>query len=214
MKYKAILIATICITFILSTNAQTDYKSWAEEAIAPNIERAQREVDNYNSQNDLRLVSEAAHPWLFRAVSPWARNQYYTEKGMGVKPYLDPVLDKLAKAAASKLPSYVPGPTNFSYHNVNEEKMIRSRVQAWAPHNQIFKVGLVNSAWRIEKNAYGLPTRRYKWGKAWIRVTNSDHPYCWLVSINIIQDYSGGGTYAASYANQVDEELVGCPATK
>jgi hypothetical protein len=48
----------------------------------------------------------------------------------------------------------------------------------------------------------------------WARSTLNDHPYCRIYWINIIQDYAGGGTYGASYAYFVNDELAGCPAGK
>lgn len=212
MKVSIITFALVFLVSGSSALAQTDYKSWAEVALLPDIEKAKVQVEQYNPHDQLRLVSEALHPWLYRAVSLQARNAYYNDKGVGLKPYLDPALDALAAAAKQKLPGYVPGPTNFSFHNAVEEKMITTNVKT--QYNQVIRTGLVNSTWRIDKNEFGIPRARYKWGKAYVKVIAPDYPYCWLESVNIVQDYAGGGTYGKSYANWVGEELVGCPAGK
>ncbi len=73
----------------------------------------------------------------------------------------------------------------------------------------------LNRYWNLEvpvENELGIPKARYKQGYVWVRVTSDDHPYCHLYQINIIQDYAGGGTYGASYAKFLDNNLSGCPA--
>jgi hypothetical protein len=77
---------------------------------------------------------------------------------------------------------------------------------------KIHKIGLFHGNWQISKDDYGLPNARYKQGYIWVRDTTDDHPYCHLYQVNIIQDYAGGGTYAASYARFLDDTLFGCPA--
>ena len=79
---------------------------------------------------------------------------------------------------------------------------------------KIYSIGLQQGNWLIDKNDYGLPTSRYKRGVIWLRDAKSDHPYCYATYINIKQDYAGGGTYGASYARFIEDEMVGCPAGK
>lgn len=49
--------------------AQKDYKSWTEVALKPDIEKAKVQVEQYNPHDNIRLVSEAVHFWLYKAVS-------------------------------------------------------------------------------------------------------------------------------------------------
>jgi hypothetical protein len=40
----------------------------------------------------------------------------------------------------------------------------------------------------------------------------ADDGFCRILSVNLKQDYAGGGTYGASYGYLVEEEFAGCPA--
>jgi hypothetical protein len=75
----------------------------------------------------------------------------------------------------------------------------------------VHKIGFYQGTWNIEKNDLGIPLRRYKTGAIYGRNPNSDHPYCWIWTINIRQDYAGGGTYGASYAKYMDRDIAACP---
>jgi hypothetical protein len=77
---------------------------------------------------------------------------------------------------------------------------------------KIHKIGLYHGTWQIDKNNLGIPNARYKQGYIWVRDTADDHPYCHLYQVNIIQNYAGGGTYAASSARFIGDTLFGCPS--
>lgn len=70
----------------------------------------------------------------------------------------------------------------------------------------------MQNIWRIDANSLGIPNARYKNGLIYLPDTNADHPYCYATRVNIIQDYAGGGRYAASRSKLVMDELVACPA--
>jgi hypothetical protein len=65
-------------------------------------------------------------------------------------------------------------------------------------------------SWEIEKLNNGLPSSRYKSGMAWVKSPKLDAGYCRIAHVNIVQDYSGGGTYADSKANFINLEPAGC----
>ena len=79
---------------------------------------------------------------------------------------------------------------------------------------KILKIGLVQTAWDIDKGVLGIPEARYKNGVIYLRDTQADHPYCHAAYINVVQDYAGGGRYAARRAALLNYYLVGCPAGK
>jgi len=181
------------------------------------IGKAQKEVDEYNSQDKLYLVSSTSADWMWRAVSPKERGEW-TEKWKtlltpAARKKFDDALDALNAAAAKKLPAYLPNPKAFNFQTPAEEKMMKSVLENPARY-KIFKIGLNQANWLIDKNDYGLPTARYKHGMIYLRDTTSDHPYCYMSYINIIQDYAGGGTYGASYARFIRDEMAGCPVGK
>lgn len=176
------------------------------------IAEKQKQVEAFDPNTKRYLVSASTYDYLLFAVSPRARDEWL--KGANAeefKPNLDPVLDALAAAAAKKLPIYIPHASLFAFHNPLEERMMKGEMGSLAAL-KIHQLGLADSAWQISKNEIGIPTARFKRGYAWVRVPTEDHPYCRLYEVNIIQDYAGGGTYAASYAKFLGNTLFGCPA--
>lgn len=178
------------------------------------IAKAQKAVDGYDPDDHLYMVSGGGESeWLLRAVSlrereKWAKQ--WLKKPFEQKKFAD-ALDALSASAAKKMPIYTPGVKNFAFRNAAEEKMMKAKLDN-AATLEIKKIGLFHANWQISKDDYGLPNARYKQGYIWVRDTSDDHPYCHLYQVNIIQDYAGGGTYAASYANFINDTLFGCPA--
>lgn len=178
------------------------------------IAKAQKSVDQYNPDDHLYMVSGGGESeWLLRAVSlrereKWAKQ--WLKKPFEQKKFAD-ALDALSASAAKKMPIYTPGVKNFAFRSAAEEKMMKAELEN-AATLEIKKIGLFHANWQISKDDYGLPNARYKQGFIWVRDTSDDHPYCHLYQVNIIQDYAGGGTYAASYANFINDTLFGCPA--
>ena len=181
------------------------------------IAKAKKDVDKYNSNDYLYLVDATGSEWMWRSVSAKERAEF-EDKWKSVmtpaaKKRFDEGFTALAASAANKLPAYKSNINKYTVHNAAEEKMMRGVLTKIADY-KIFSSGLEEAAWLIDKNDYGLPTARYKHGLIYLRDTKSDHPYCYATYVNIKQDYAGGGTYGASYARFIEDEMVGCPAGK
>ena len=176
---------------------------------------AQKAVDAYTPEEKTYLVRDGEYNWLLRAVSPSEREKWNKKslKKPGDLQKFNDALDVLAASVAKKMPLYQANPKIYNFHNAAEEKMMKEELENPAT-TKIYKIGLNQNSWLISKNDYGLPTSRYKNGMIWLRDPANDHPYCKIYYVNIIQDYSGGGTYGASYAEYVGGELAGCPAGK
>lgn len=181
------------------------------------LAKAQKDVDEYTPEDKLYLVGSTSGEWMWRAVSAKERaefeNKWKSVMTPGAKKRFDDGFAALGASAAKKLPTYKASLSKFGFHNAAEEKMMRGVLTKIADY-KIFSSGLQQSAWLIDKNDYGLPTARYKHGVIYLRDTKSDHPYCYATYVNIKQDYAGGGTYGASYARFIEDEMVGCPAGK
>ena len=146
------------------------------------------------------------------AVSLKARNEWLKEKNaLAFKDEIDKLLQPLAEALAKKLPTFFPKMEKYAVRNPAEEARMKQVLTNPARY-KIFKIGLMQSAWQIDKGVLGIPNARYKNGLIYLRDTQADHPYCYATYVNVIQDYAGGGTYAASRSKLVLDELVGCPA--
>lgn len=150
----------------------------------------------------------------FYAVSLKMRNAWLKEKNaLDFKDEIDKVLKPLAEALAKKLPTYFPKTSTYAVRNAADESLMK-RVLPNTAQQKIFAIGFAQSAWQIDKGTLGIPQARYKNGLIYRRDSNADHPYCYVTYVNIIQNYAGGGTYAASRSEIIREELVACPAGK
>ncbi|HEX8251336.1 MAG TPA: hypothetical protein VF599_24400 [Pyrinomonadaceae bacterium] len=184
---------------------------WVESHLE-DIAKRQKEVDGFTPDRGW-LVGSNNYDHLLYAVSPLAREKWLAgANALNFKNCLAPAFDKLAASAAIKLPLYLPNTRVYAQHNPAEERLMKSKISDLADH-KIFYTGIQEPNWLIDKNEFGLPKNRYKHGMVWVRYTPNDHPYCRVYYINIIQDYAGGGTYGASYAAFIEDQLFGCPAT-
>lgn len=176
------------------------------------IAEATKQVDEYTPEKKIYLVGAGVYEWLVRAVSLAAREKWAKEwlKKPNEQKKFAVALDALADSAAKKMPLYKANPKIYNFHNPTEEKMMKEILKNLAAL-KIYKIGLNQANWLIDKNEFGLPTARYKQGMIWLRDPADDHPYCHIYYVNIIQDYAGGGTYGASYAKFTGDELAGCP---
>ncbi|MCE3226316.1 MAG: hypothetical protein K0S32_867 [Bacteroidetes bacterium] len=154
----------------------------------------------------------ADYNWIWRAVSPkdredWAgpffsgfadqKNRFYKE------------LDKLADAFSKKVHLLNPTAELFEHHNAMDETLMKKKV----PVKTIYKIGIEYPNWEIEKNHLGIPLRRFK--RAYIYGDPADDSkYCRLYQVNLIQEYSGGGTYEATYAKYLDSWPRACVGNK
>ncbi|MDQ6787484.1 MAG: hypothetical protein M3033_11815 [Acidobacteriota bacterium] len=199
------------------TSAVTPPEGWMS-VVLDDLKKKQKEVDEYTPADKLYLVSQTQDDYLLLAVSRKARDAWWKDHKINdwrqATPgnQIDSALDALDAAAAKKLPTYKGNLTDFKFHNPAEEKMMKGVLKRIADY-KIYSAGLSEGSWLIDKNDLGIPTARYKHGAFYLKDTTDDHPYCYLTYVNIIQDYAGGGTYAASYAQFIRDELVGCPAT-
>lgn len=202
-----------------ATVSKTDEPpEWWLNVMLGDIGTAKEEVDTYTREGKMYLVSSPSAPWLLRAVSQKAREEFAVDKkfndwrkaNAGNK--FDTALDALAASAAKKLPAYIPNNNNFAYRDAALEQMMKARLKNPATLKQ-FKIGLFHAAWVIEKNDSGLPANRYREAYIWAKDSADDHNYCHLYGFVVQQDYAGGGTYGATTVYLNTDALFGCPAS-
>jgi hypothetical protein len=183
------------------------------EIFFDDLAAARKEVEEYSPSAKIWLVSTRNSEWLERAVSKGLRKEFYDKWKFPAATVakFDAQFDALAAEAPAKIAAYTNSQiVKFSLRNPVEERMMRSQMND-VPGLVVHKIGFYQSTWNIEKNDLGIPLRRYKTGAIYGRNPNSDHPYCWIWTINIRQDYAGGGTYGASYAKYMDRDIAACP---
>ena len=174
---------------------------------------ARKEVSEYSPSTKIWLVSSKNSEWLDRAISKGWRKEFYHKWKFPAATVakFDAQFDALAADAPPKITAYTNSQVNkFAFRNAVEERMMRSQLND-VSGLIVHKIGFYQSTWNIEKNDLGIPIRRYKTGAIYGRNPNSDHPYCMFWTINIVQDYAGGGTYGTSYAKYKEREVATCP---
>lgn len=179
------------------------------------IVKVTEQVASYHPQKDAFIVNPHDGQWLKRAVSMKEREKWLSEffkygDPDGVKETFLKKLDKLSEVGKKIIPTFKPNPKNFSVHNAAEEILMKNELGDLSKI-RIYQIGLAQSNWDIQKNGLGIPEKRFKVGYAWGQDSTDDHSYCKLYQVNIIQDYSGAGTYGASYAVYLENWLTGCP---
>lgn len=150
--------------------------------------------------------------YLRAAISPSERNVFEKKYGH-LYACLSGLLEAIAQAAQKTLPLYKP--VGYNIHNAAEERLLRSGVTDLA-QARVLGTGLMESNWLISKNEFGIPTARFKHGMIYAQYpkTSTDDGFCRIIYVNIVQDYSGGGTYGASRASFIKSEPAGCSAGK
>lgn len=157
-------------------------------------------VSDFNDNENLYLKA---------ALSPRRRKKWFDDmKNPVMAECMAVKLDELAAIARTTLPTYRP--TGFTVRNSAEEKVLLTGVNDIAKA-KVLGTGLADADWRIEKLRNGIPSARYKYGMIYARYSTSDDGFCRIVHVNIVQDYAGGGTYAASRARFIKTEPAGCP---
>ncbi len=210
----SVLILLTILAYSIQTISAQEEMDFRLTFFLEKIAKAQKAADEYTPETRVYLVGSGEYEWLERAVSPKAREEW--SKKWLTKPNerqkFNEVFDALAATAAKKLPLCQTNPKAYNFRNPAEETMIKAKLDNLAKF-KIHKIGFKESAWLIDKNSLGIPTARYKHGMVWVRDETDDHSYCKVFYLNIIQDYAGGGTYGASYAKLIGNELAGCPAS-
>jgi hypothetical protein len=178
------------------------------------IEKAQGEVDRYTPGDYLYLVSAGdASDELMRAVSKKAREEWSAKwlKDPASRAEFNEAWDKLAAAAAKKIPLYKPSAALFQFRYPAGEKLLSDAYKV-GPTVKIFKIGTDTAGWSIQKDSSNFPTYRYKDVRVYLRDTSDDYPFCRVVSARVKQDYSGGGAYNPTvYRSSASQEVFGCP---
>jgi hypothetical protein len=179
------------------------------------IEKTRKEAEEYRPglrDYYVSTLDDRKNRYFEAAMMPSKRKEWYANMPIDMQNCFDPALDALAAAAKKTLPSFT-GPSGYTFGTPAEKKVLLTALYDIA-NGTVLRSGLEEANWLIEKNGYGLPTARFKRGYVLAKYANSDNTNCWLFWINIVQDYAGGGTYAASGGSFVSRSIAGCPAGK
>ncbi len=172
-----------------------------------------REVEEYKPglrDYYVRELNDNCNEYLLAGISERERKDWLKSHGTNEK-YLHcmvPIFDEIGAAAKRTLPKYRP--RNYTHQASGEESLIRNLIKDQLPDAKVLEAGVSTPSWMIEKLNNGIPRSRYKYGMAWVKSPKDDDGFCRIVYVNIIQDYSGGGTYGDSWARYAGIEPAGC----
>jgi hypothetical protein len=153
--------------------------------------------------------NDAENVYLKAAISKRRRDEWLARwQDRSIPKCMVPVLDELAVIAKKTLPSYRP--TGFTVRNAVDEKVLRDGVNDIA-NATVLGGGFRPGPWKIETRGNGIPRARYKHGMLYLKYSTTDDGFCRMVHVNLVQDYSGGGTYGGSRPLFIKTEPVGCP---
>jgi hypothetical protein len=153
-------------------------------------------------------LSDRRNEHLLAGISPTERATWLSSHELAEKDHacIVPLFEALGVAAKATLPNYQP--RGYVHHD--DDGLIADAVQQNLPGATILERGVSSPTWSIDKLGNGVPSARYKFGMAWVKSPTFDDGFCRIMYINIVQDYSGGGTYGDSRAAYIRMEPAGC----
>jgi hypothetical protein len=178
------------------------------------IETTRKQAEDYRpGARDYYVqdFSDRQNIYLKASLSASRRKEWLVTWPKNIVDCITPALDNLGTIAKKTLPTYTP--SGYNLGTPAEQKVLRSGVNDLADAT-VFKVGISSPNWLISKDSFNFPTARYRYGIIWAKYPGLDDGFCRIIYVNLVQDYAGGGTYGASYANFIKSEFAGCPPGK
>jgi hypothetical protein len=203
--------ATPTATTETTTETTTDTTRSTSTTTTESTETASSGDSGGAAANEYFPASITNDDYTGLALSTTDRAKWLKDHKTGPNAKLDAAFEGLKASIVKRLPEHKAAPKSFAFHNVAEEKMMLGELRNIVGL-KVFKSGLSEGSWLIDKNEYGLPTARYKHGAIYGRNPNAEDQFCRVWFVNIVQDYSGGGTYGASGTRYVGKSYVACPA--
>ena len=177
------------------------------------IAKYKQRLDSWDPAKQYFPKPQSNDDYISLAFSKKYRAEWLADHKVAADPKLDAAFDNLKTSLERRLPEYTINPGKFNNRNAAEEKLMLGALTG-VPGIKVFKIGLGEPAWLIDKNEYGIPTARYKHGLVYGRDPGVEDPFCRVWYVNVVQDYSGAGTYGATEARYIEKEFISCPAGK
>ena len=176
----------------------------------------QKTIDDANSYKPgardyyVRDFDDDQNIYLMAALSPTERADWLGKwKDPAMEKCFGDRLDELAAAAAKTIGGYRP--MGYTFGTPAEKALLKASAEGISKAT-ILSSGLKAETWKIAKEDDGIPRERLKYGMIWARYP--DEKFCRVIYVNVVQAYSGGGTYNTSEGRFISWEFAGCPAGK
>jgi hypothetical protein len=168
-----------------------------------------KKVDEWNPADSYFPSVNSNDDYVGVAISKEYQAEWLKKYNLTSNSKLAAALGSLKESLYKRIPEHKLNPQAWPHRNAAEERMMISELKL--PAAKIFRSGFEQASWLIDKNELGIPRARFKRGLLYGRNPNNEDPFCRVWYVNIIQDYAGGGTYAATYARFLNRSIVACP---
>jgi hypothetical protein len=183
---------------------------WFDYQIAE-IAKYRSQLDSWNPETQIFPKPNSSDDYISLALSKKERAAWLRDKKVEPNAKLDASLDELKTLLVRRLPEYKINPKSFTNRNAAEGKLVLAEMSD-VPGLKVFKIGFNQPTWLIDKNEWGIPKARYKHGLVYGRNPNSEDQFCRVWYVNVVQEYSGAGTYGPTEARYIEKEFIACPA--
>jgi len=204
---------TNTIEGLTGNNGQTTGSSgnwWIDYQIGE-VGKYRKDLESWNPANQTFPRPSSSDDYIGLALSRKDRAAWLQDKKVAPDARLEAALNGLKDILYKRLPEYTINPKSFTNRNAAEEKLMVAEMSD-VPGMKVFKIGFNQANWLIDKNDLGIPKARYKHGLIYGRNPANEDPFCRVWYINVVQEYSGGGTFGATEARYIEKEYIACPA--
>ena len=187
-----------------STNWWVDYQ-------IEQINKYKGQLNSWVPANQYFPKPGSSDDYISLALSKKERADWFRDKKLQSDAKVETALDDLKVILQKRLPENTINPKSFNNRNAAEEKLLLAEM-ADVPGIKVFKIGFNQPTWLIDKNEWGIPKARYKHGLIYGRNPASEDPFCRVWYLNVVQEYTGAGTYGPTQARYIEKEYIACPA--
>lgn len=203
------------VTTTTTTNTNTTTTSgssnWWIDYQIEQIAKYKGQLESWNPATQYFPKPSSSDEYIGLALSKKERADWLRDKKMQPDAKLEAALEDLKGLLHKRLPEYTINPKSFTNRNPAEEKLLLAQMND-IPGMKVYKIGFNQPTWIIEKNEWGIPKARYKHGLIYGRNPASEDPFCRVWYLNVVQEYSGAGTYGPTQARYIEREFIACPA--
>jgi hypothetical protein len=193
------------------TNSGNSSGNWWIDYQIGEISKYKQQVDGWNPSTQVFPRPSSSDDYIGLALSKAERAEWLRDKKMAPDDRLEASLDELKASLTRRMPEYTINTRSFNYRNAAEEKLILAELSD-IPGMKVHKIGFNQATWVIDRNEWGIPKARYKHGLVYGRNPKSEDPFCRIWYVNVVQEYTGAGTYGPTEARYIEREFIACPA--
>ena len=142
-----------------NTTAGTGSTNWWIDYQIGEITKYKQSLDEWNPSTQYFPKPKSNDDYITLAFSKNERASWLQDKKVAPDAKLDAALDGLKVSLNKRLPEYTINPKSFTNRNAAEEKLMLAEMSD-VPGMKVFKIGLNQANWIVDKNDLGIPKAR------------------------------------------------------